>query len=168
MAWTAPRTWVSSEVVTAALMNTHMRDNLLWLGRVGVDGWSSWTPAITASTDPTLGSGSSVSGKYAQVGRLVAYWAHVQFGTSGTNAGSGTYEFSLPVNNNNTTDNVIGGGTMFDSGPNTRYVCALERINAAEMRMIEAVSKTTVSSSTPFTPAASDVYKWWGVYESAS
>ncbi len=29
MAWTAPRTWVTAEVVTAALMNTHVRDNLL-------------------------------------------------------------------------------------------------------------------------------------------
>lgn len=29
MAWTAPRTWVSGEVVTAAIMNVHVRDNLL-------------------------------------------------------------------------------------------------------------------------------------------
>ena len=29
MAWTAPRTWVSSEVVTASHMNTHIRDNFL-------------------------------------------------------------------------------------------------------------------------------------------
>ncbi len=29
MAWTAPRTWVTSEVVTASLLNTHVRDNLL-------------------------------------------------------------------------------------------------------------------------------------------
>jgi len=29
MAWTAPRTWVTGEVVTAAMMNTHVRDNLL-------------------------------------------------------------------------------------------------------------------------------------------
>lgn len=28
MAWTAPRTWVVGEVVTAAIMNTHVRDNL--------------------------------------------------------------------------------------------------------------------------------------------
>lgn len=28
MAWTSPRTWVVSEIVTAALMNTHVRDNL--------------------------------------------------------------------------------------------------------------------------------------------
>lgn len=32
MAWTAPRTWVTSEVVTAAIMNTHVRDNLLETG----------------------------------------------------------------------------------------------------------------------------------------
>ena len=28
MAWTAPRTWVSGELVTAALMNSAVRDNL--------------------------------------------------------------------------------------------------------------------------------------------
>ena len=29
MAWTAPRTWVTGETVTAALLNAHIRDNLL-------------------------------------------------------------------------------------------------------------------------------------------
>lgn len=28
MAWTAPRTWVTGEVVTASQLNTHLRDNL--------------------------------------------------------------------------------------------------------------------------------------------
>lgn len=28
MAWTTPRTWVASELVTATLLNTHLRDNL--------------------------------------------------------------------------------------------------------------------------------------------
>lgn len=32
MAWTAPRTWTTGELVTAALMNTHVRDNLSHLG----------------------------------------------------------------------------------------------------------------------------------------
>lgn len=36
MAWTAPRTWVTGEVVTASLMNTHVRDNLR--DRRGLDG----------------------------------------------------------------------------------------------------------------------------------
>lgn len=29
MAWTTPRTWVAGEVVTASIMNTHVRDNLI-------------------------------------------------------------------------------------------------------------------------------------------
>lgn len=29
MTWTAPRTWVTSEVVTAAMLNSNVRDNLL-------------------------------------------------------------------------------------------------------------------------------------------
>lgn len=31
MAWTAPRTWTTGEVLTAALLNTHVRDNELFL-----------------------------------------------------------------------------------------------------------------------------------------
>lgn len=36
MAWTAPRTWVAGELVTAALMNTHVRDNLTELRAGGI------------------------------------------------------------------------------------------------------------------------------------
>jgi hypothetical protein len=38
MAWTTPRTWVTSEVVTATIMNTHVRDNLEWLAGFGIGG----------------------------------------------------------------------------------------------------------------------------------
>ncbi len=31
MAWTTPRTWATSELVTAALLNTHLRDNFNYL-----------------------------------------------------------------------------------------------------------------------------------------
>ena len=36
MAWTAPRTWVTNEIVTAAQMNAHVRDNTRFLK--GLDG----------------------------------------------------------------------------------------------------------------------------------
>ena len=38
MAWTAPKTWTVGEGVTAALMNTHLRDNLLALDQHGHGG----------------------------------------------------------------------------------------------------------------------------------
>jgi hypothetical protein len=31
MAWTTPKSWASNEVVTAANMNSHLRDNMNWL-----------------------------------------------------------------------------------------------------------------------------------------
>jgi hypothetical protein len=40
VAWTTPRTWVASEVVTAALLNTHLRDNDAYLKAV-LDGTAS-------------------------------------------------------------------------------------------------------------------------------
>ncbi len=35
MAWTAPRTWVAGEIVTASIMNSAVRDNLLYIKGVG-------------------------------------------------------------------------------------------------------------------------------------
>ncbi len=49
MAWTAPRTWVTAEVVTAALMNTHLRDNLL----------ETSTAKVTTAGDLTYASGAN-------------------------------------------------------------------------------------------------------------
>lgn len=35
MPWTTPRTWAPDELVTAALLNTHLRDNLSYLNALG-------------------------------------------------------------------------------------------------------------------------------------
>lgn len=42
--WTAPRTWVVGELVTAAIMNTHVRDNLLARQYL-------WVPVTAAYSD---------------------------------------------------------------------------------------------------------------------
>ena len=51
MAWTAPRTWVTAEVVTGAVMNTHVRDNLRYLK--GIDGRTDFESAVAFITDET-------------------------------------------------------------------------------------------------------------------
>lgn len=59
--------------------------------------WTPWTPIITASTtSPTMGSGVTQRGGYTQAGTIVHWWAQFAFGTS-PDAGSGFYQFALPV-----------------------------------------------------------------------
>lgn len=60
--------------------------------------WNSWTPVLTGSTtNPTLGTGGTITGKYAQIGKLVTVRFQIQFG-SGMSAGSGRYYMTIPVN----------------------------------------------------------------------
>jgi hypothetical protein len=54
VAWTTPRTWVAGETVTAALMNTHVRDNLKMAG----DPWVSYVGTISATGGAFLGTGT--------------------------------------------------------------------------------------------------------------
>jgi hypothetical protein len=65
MAWTTPRTWVAGEVVTAAIMNQHVRDDLRYLkgldGNVTIESnlllvnGAALTPALAASADTNTG-----------------------------------------------------------------------------------------------------------------
>jgi hypothetical protein len=67
-----------------------------WVGGA----WTSWTPAITATTtNPSLGSGGflNASGAYIQIGKTVMGWALIIAGNTSVTAGSGTYQLSFPV-----------------------------------------------------------------------
>lgn len=49
MAWTTPRTWVAGEIPTAAIFNTHVRDNLNAIGKP-VWAFASWPATVPADT----------------------------------------------------------------------------------------------------------------------
>ncbi len=56
MPWTTPRTWVAGEVVTAAIMNTHVRDNLSDLhSRMNI------TPQLVQGSEAITAHGSLVN-----------------------------------------------------------------------------------------------------------
>lgn len=52
MGWTSPKTWVDEELVSAALLNTHLRDNLAYLlpKTIGRQGYFIPSPISTTST----------------------------------------------------------------------------------------------------------------------
>lgn len=57
--------------------------------------WQSFTPTITASTPPSLGTGPTQSGRWRRVGDSIEMEVQTIAGTSPT-AGSGTYYWRLP------------------------------------------------------------------------
>lgn len=54
MAWTAPRTWVTGEVVTASQMNTHIRDNLLAIYPRRCEVYRAGTATVATATYTTV------------------------------------------------------------------------------------------------------------------
>lgn len=90
MAWTTPRTWVTGETVTAALMNTHVRDNMDFLEaqRVILNGYATtknlwignWQPRETAGAagSQVLTAGSNYFNYLAFDASTIEYaWANV-------------------------------------------------------------------------------------------
>lgn len=78
--------------------------------------WTSYgtpTTIVTASTtNPTLGTASSAVAYYNQVGKLIRFRIEVICGTAGTAAGSGTYQFLLPVAPRAGTLAPVGAGVV--------------------------------------------------------
>lgn len=67
-------------------------------GRIlGNSTFQTYTPALTATVNPTPGTGATFAGWYMTIGKLVTGWARINYGTTGFVAGSGSYVVSLPV-----------------------------------------------------------------------
>ena len=86
MAWTTPRSWVTGEVVTAALLNTHLRDNLVDLDRrtspTDATVNTAQTTASTTFTDLAT-PGPAVTVTIGSTGKaLVAIYASLAHSTS--------------------------------------------------------------------------------------
>lgn len=104
MGWTSPRTWVTSEVVTASVMNTHVRDNLNALnGFVRKTADESVTSSTTLQNDDHLLYTIGATGSYVIDVHL--------FATSAANAaGDINIAFTFP------TGSFYVGGTGPDTG----------------------------------------------------
>lgn len=59
--WTANRTWVAGEIVTASLLNTYVRDNLDWL-KTPTDSQAIFSSTFTATSGTAVNvTGASVT-----------------------------------------------------------------------------------------------------------
>jgi hypothetical protein len=156
MAWTSPRTWVAGEVITAALLNAHVRDNLLELNGTA-SAWTSWTPTLT---NLTLGNGTMTC-RYKQHAKTVEWRIFVLTGTTtvvGTNP-----QFSVPVAE--VASSVQSGSAhMYDSSTASLWYGS-SRVNSAVIQFISSGGR--VAATDPFVWADGDQLVGGGTYEAA-
>lgn len=163
MTWTAPRTWVSGETVTAAIMNTHLRDNLKSFG----DAWAGYTPVWTGTTtNPVLNNGT-MTGDYTVAGKWITYRIRVVVGST-TTFGTGTSWFwTLPVtaSGSNVSD-PIGVGTLTDTSAGTIFPNHALAINTTAIALAFETGNR-VSGTSPLAWAVGDKINIIGTYEAA-
>jgi hypothetical protein len=180
LGWTDPagHVFAVGEVVTAATLNTYLKDDLLYLYAQALGSetaWSTWTPAVTAtSVSPTLGTGPVQDGRYRQLGKLVIARATLKFGTSPT-AGTGQYQVSLPVTARNAiTSSRIGTADLFDSSAGATWV-GFATINGTDgtkatiygASAANGSAQSAVGAAVPWVWAASDEIHLGLFYEAA-
>jgi hypothetical protein len=170
---TTPRTWVVGEVVTAALLNQEIRDQL----NSFFGAWTAWTPGWLAEggAAPTLGNGT-LSGRYLKVGRTVDWTFALSWGSTtaaGGGGGSENWMFVLPAVPAAAFTHRAALADAFDASTSLHYSGGGVYANTSG-----GVVKTFVSnradlsgiwdSTLPFTYAASDILYSWGRYEAAA
>lgn len=165
MSWTTPTTRATGFLVSAAVYNADLINNLLALG---VD-YSNHSPVLTASvTNPTLGAGALANGRYRQIGKLVHYYGRIHFGSSGANAGSGVYRISLPINWAAPIGNDVCGSAVFwDSSLGVFYlaVCKFNEVVATYFQMVTTSATSHVGAAIPIPWAENDELRWAITYE---
>lgn len=137
--------------------------------------WTTYTPTLTAATtNPTLGTGSTATGRYTQIGKLVTCYFEIVFGSSGVNAGSGEYRVSVPVEANPNQDRArlyIGSGSISAASPDAvryaflRFGGFTDRVDILHLSAVSAGAIAVTSDTVPWTWAANDYIHGQLTYE---
>lgn len=133
----------------------------------GIGAWTTYTATLTASTtNPTLGVDSVSSGRYLKIGKMVTVRFRIVFGTSGTNAGSGTYAVALPFTNS--LDTYTGSITLFDQSTGTFRTGTVEAgASGSSVALIVDSATARVSHAVPWAWTVSDQINGFFMYETS-
>lgn len=162
----SPRTWVVGETVTAAMMNSEIRDQFNSM----FSAWTPYTPTWTAATsNPVLGNGTIVA-RYMKWGRTCTVAVEQTMGST-TTYGSGQWSWTLPFQATTTTAARIGDAQALSA---SRIAGHIVVASGATTFSAFFPASTTVSNlgnngaSNPFTWAATNVFRTVFTYETAS
>lgn len=164
---TTPRTWTTAELVTAAMLNTEVRDALTGIQAA----WTAYTPTWgSGGTQPTLGNGT-LAGAYMQIGKTIHFRCQLTVGSTST-FGTGNYTLTLPVMPvSSTAQRHRFEGWIFDNSAGALYDLRASSTTTTTMNLfLDATTAAIVGAFTPTSPvtlATSDVVSLNGTYEAA-
>lgn len=125
MAWTSPRTWVTGELVTAAIMNLHVRDNLSYLkASPAFDGAITVSGTVTATVATSINALQAVQSStgavqigWSRAGGTASSWiAYLPSGSTDFRLFSGADRFTFTAAGAFTATAGIAGTTGAFSG----------------------------------------------------
>ncbi|MEU1122123.1 hypothetical protein ABZ371_00685 [Streptomyces sp. NPDC005899] len=161
-----PRTWNTGETVTAALLNTEIRDQLASM----FDAWTAYTPVWgAATTAPNIGDGV-LTGRYLKIGRRVELVIKQTMGAT-TTYGSGAYTWTIPFLSANQGVDYLGSSRLVGASA-WHGQCVLSG-NASVMSPVfpanaSSTLSTTLTGTTPKTLLNGDVLRMHITYQSAA
>lgn len=137
MAWTAPRNWVSGELVTAALMNTHIRDNETELRAGGL------AIASQAAQDYIYASSAS------QLARLAAASGKLPKYNGASWAMSGGFDYVASTSTgaqNNWAPGINGNSVIFWNGAADAAITGMATGVAGQVVIIVNITTTKIAT----------------------
>jgi hypothetical protein len=159
----------SINIKDGSISTVDIQDSSITLVKISSEAWTSYTPSLTAdTTNPTLGAGSSVMGRYVRIGRTIIGKANVTFGSSGTNAGSGFYSLSAPVAPAANSDGftaVVGSGYAYNGA---LFHITVFQDNGVQSFRMGVASGIIAGNTTPFAWGVNNQIRLNFVYEAAS
>ncbi|MEU0691558.1 hypothetical protein [Streptomyces uncialis] len=167
-----PRTWSVGEVVSAAQLNTEIRNQFNSI----ITAWTAYTPTWTAvTTNPVLGNGSLV-GQHMKIGRTCHVTFNLTMGST-TTYGSGFWRISLPF----TAATVASGSPgvlnyTYSRSANPNFTLGAGPIGSGASNtdniwlpsLTDMGDYNVITGSSPWVPAAGEVLRGYGTYQTAA
>ncbi|PVD01353.1 hypothetical protein [Streptomyces sp. CS014] len=164
----APRLWMAGETVTAAMLNTEIRDQFNSM----FDAWTAFTPTWTSTgTAPTLGNGT-LTGRYMKIGRTVHVYGALTFGST-TNTGTGSLTMGLPVQAASASPGVLSITCSRTGSQNFLLGASPISNNATSLGTMWLANPSTIGDWNSWTDgaptlAAGDIMRYYGTYQAAT
>jgi hypothetical protein len=157
------------------IYRTDLNQEQIWDGTawrpIAYGAWSTYTPTLTATgTNPTMGTGSSRTGKYFVIGKMVHVNSVVVFGSSGAAPGSGTYRISLPITAATLSiGNYVGAVNALDDSANNGEdgVCRCGPASSGYDKVELFLAGDLVTNAVPWIWANNDAIYFSLTYEAA-